>query len=144
MNQDDQRFWRKVQKAAPDECWIWQGAPDANGYGRFSVGGRAGRQMLAHRYALGVTDPAISVLHSCDNPPCVNPAHLREGTNADNMRDMAVRERSRTTKLTASQVVEIRRLAEAGVSQRRLAREFGVRQGNIHAIVSRATWRHVA
>ena len=139
------RFWSKVDTSAgPDACWPWLAAKDSRGYGRFSTGGRSGGMVLAHRYALSVTDPGVHVLHSCDNPSCVNPAHLRMGNHALNMRDMAARERARTPRLTAVQVSQIRRLAASGVTYLRLAHQFGVSKSNIQAIAARKTWRHVA
>jgi hypothetical protein len=87
------RFWTQVDKTG--ECWIWTGEVNNKGYGRFSlyapgIHRRVGR-VLTHRLALMLTgvdlaDGAI-VMHSCDNPPCVNPAHLSVGTQTDNMRD---------------------------------------------------------
>ncbi len=87
------RFWVKVDKSPhPKGCWIWTGATKkskAVRYGNFSV---SGRTISAHRasYAIahgGCADPR-QVLHSCDNPLCVNPAHLSLGTNHDNVSDM--------------------------------------------------------
>lgn len=86
-----ERFWAKVQKT--DGCWLWTasntGGRKGYEYGTFRVNGR---NVKAHRMAYelhhGVTlQPAECVLHSCDNPPCVNPAHLRIGTRKDNRAD---------------------------------------------------------
>ena len=143
------RFWALVdQSAGPDACWQWLGSI-SHGYGQFSFGGRSVRQNVrAHRYALSTVTPlpeGAHVLHSCDNPLCVNPKHLRIGTHEDNMRDMAARERSRTTKLTADDVRAIRRMAAEGIiPQRQIAHEFGVSQGNVGFIVAGKTWKHVA
>ena len=71
-------------------CRIWTGATDQDGYGLVSIGGRLYR---AHRVSYANshgTDPGDKfVCHRCDNPPCINPAHLWLGSNADNLRDMA-------------------------------------------------------
>jgi hypothetical protein len=92
------RFWEKVDRRGFFDCWPWLGVRDHKGYGQFSTGGRAGGMHGAHRFAVqltGATIPAgMFVLHHCDNPPCVNPAHLYVGTNADNMRDMWARGRA--------------------------------------------------
>ena len=87
-----ERFWSKVDIRGPDECWLWQGARHPDGYGR--VGGQQ-----AHRVALSLDlgrpiREGMCVLHSCDNRPCVNPMHLREGTNAENVQDRVRRNRS--------------------------------------------------
>jgi len=87
------RFWDRVDKAG--DCWLWRGLIDRNGYGRI---GDNYRVALAHRFAyeaaIGPIPAGLDVLHSCDNPPCVNPAHLRVGTHAENMADMVRRGRA--------------------------------------------------
>jgi len=83
------RFWAKVDKSG--DCWIWTAGRLRQGYGRFDG-------QLAHRVAFaferGPVPDGMFVLHSCDNPPCVNPGHLRLGTHVDNMREMRERRRS--------------------------------------------------
>jgi hypothetical protein len=88
-------FWSRVDKRGPDECWPWLGAPNnRHGYGGFWFDGKS---ELAHRLAYRLTFGQITdgfwILHSCDNPPCCNPAHLREGTVVDNNRDRTERGR---------------------------------------------------
>jgi hypothetical protein len=90
-----ERFWSKVDKSGA--CWEWTASRDCHGYGSFCGPGR--QTWLAHRFAIYLATgehPADSlVLHSCDNPPCCNPAHLRCGTVADNVRDALERGRYR-------------------------------------------------
>lgn len=104
------------------------------------------------------------VMHTCDNRRCVNPTHLRLGTPADNTRDAAAKGRMPTgdrngsrlhpesrprgqghykSKLTDNDVLTIRRRCAAGETQEALAREFGLAQPNISAIVRRVSWAHV-
>lgn len=86
----------KTPAGAPDDCWEWGGSPDHDGYGVVSWGGT---QYKAHRVAyelhVGPIPEGLVVRHNCDNPPCVNPAHLLLGTQADNVRDMHERGRGR-------------------------------------------------
>lgn len=78
-------------------CWPWQGNRNEDGYGRLSP--RRGVIIMAHRYAyeryIGPIPENLKLLHSCDNPPCCNPAHLFIGTQADNVADMIKKGRGR-------------------------------------------------
>lgn len=164
------RFWEKVAIRGPDECWLWTGHVNAKGYGTFSVEVEVGnpwKSILAHRFAweLGSnqklpaterinTDQTIFVCHSCDRPPCVNFSHLFLGTNADNMRDSAMKLR-KPRKLTIDDVRAIRREVEAAGGIRNtpygviaaIVRKYeklrGVTDGAIEGVVYGTTWRHV-
>src|ERR1700756_2891954 len=86
----EDRFWAKVAKGPG--CWEWQGKRHYKGYGHFTVRGQGRRRTLkAHRVswelANGPIPEGLHVLHSCDNPPCVNPDHLFLGTDMDNVHD---------------------------------------------------------
>ena len=140
------RFWAKVDKTPglgpKGQCWEWRGYRDRNGYGRISIGGRAGKGELAHRIAYLLVNgelPSLPLLHSCDNPPCVNPADLTPGTQAENMADKAAKGRARNPheKLTPEQRDEIIALSNSGLSQRAIARRFGVRQCSVSALLRR-------
>lgn len=77
----EQRFWAKVDKSSPTECWIWKAAKHRNGYGNFWTGKRP---MLAHRYAytilVGPILTGLQIDHLCRNRACVNPAHMEPVT----------------------------------------------------------------
>lgn len=84
------RFWLKVRKF--ENCWEWQGAINHNGYGRFSL---KGKTIAAHRISYFLFKGCIQgkniICHSCDNPRCVNPDHLWEGTSRQNTLDMILK-----------------------------------------------------
>lgn len=91
-----ERFWRKVDKSAgPEGCWPWTGSRHGFGYGFVSAGGkRRGAHRVSWELANGPIPDGLSVCHRCDNPPCVNPAHLFLGTVGDNTRDMMAKGRA--------------------------------------------------
>ena len=151
------RFRRYVVERGPNECWEWTGAR-SSGYGELAMPGTypAKAHQLAWEAANGPVPDGLWVLHRCDNPPCVNPAHLYVGTHADNMRDMRERgrhwyrvnpdnilrgERTGAAKLTADQVSEIRALGAQGASLRAIGLRFGVSKTAIGYILRGRTWR---
>jgi hypothetical protein len=83
----------------PSGCWEWTGSKDAHGYGRLNIKSRSASSLLAHRIAYEVANGPIpagaAVCHSCDNPPCCNPAHLWLGSQSDNLRDASAKGRMR-------------------------------------------------
>jgi hypothetical protein len=156
------RFEQKVDRRGPDECWPWMGYRMPSGQGQFGIGRTV---YLSSRvsYALynGPVPGDMFVCHRCDNPPCVNPAHLFLGSALDNNRDCktkgrnakgemmrAIRRRQDqcNRKLTADQVAEIRRLHVRGSKtngRNALARRFGTTPQNIGLVISGRTWAHV-
>lgn len=156
----EERFWSHV-KIDSQGCWVWTGRTVRKGYGVICVDGK---EVRVHRFAYerfngpiprgkGTGAQEIVVMHTCDNPACVNPRHLVLGTTAANNRDRALKGRSAKLrgsenpfhKLTEAEVREIRRLRdEHGWSLKALAERFGISQSQVCNIVKRRQWTHVA
>lgn len=96
------RFWARVDRRAPDECWLWLGAGRLGAYGGATIGAIRRGPLAAHRIAYALTHgevPAgMSVCHACDNPLCCNPAHLWLGDHRDNVCDMVAKGRHVVTR----------------------------------------------
>jgi len=93
----EERFWEKINVRGDDDCWEWGAGTDKDGYGQFKV---LGKQVKAHRFSWEMYNNqkipnGLLVMHSCDNPSCVNPSHLDVGTIFDNIKDMDEKGRRR-------------------------------------------------
>lgn len=145
------RFWRHVDLHGDDECWPWTGCTTESGYGRASRNG--GANVLAHRFAFelvfGSIPDGLCVLHKCDTPLCVNPAHLRLGTQHDNVVDCIYKgrfargEKNGRARLTEAGVLAIQREARNGIPHRLIAESFGVSTKTVSLIRRGLTWKHV-
>lgn len=164
------RFWSKVDKSG--ECWTWRAGFNPAGYGKFklSYDGKS-HTVPSHRVSFMLSNGSIPtgmvVCHKCDNPKCVNPSHLWLGTPAENMVDKVekgrqarghslsmaiagkIKNQVRGTRchsaiLNERNIIEIREMIFAGMTQREVARMFGVSFQTICNIVNRKSWRHVA
>ena len=148
------RFWSKVDKRGPDDCWLWTAAVNEHGYGVMRPQGqRSGPTVKAHRVSLmlaGVNVEGLLIRHAWDNPPCVNPTHLSVGTHADNSADRVSRERQArgsrngTSKLTEKQVAEIRARAAQGDLHRAIAADYGISRSRVTMLVNGKGWAHVS
>lgn len=140
----DAPFWRNVHPEALSGCWLWHGSMLESGYGKFHKGAR---RVYAHRLAYELVVGPIPrggvVMHTCDVPACVNPDHLKIGTQLDNMRDMTRKgrrvrgERHGCAKLDQATASRIRR---SSGKQRDIAAEFGVSQRTVWRIKAGLAW----
>lgn len=151
-----ERFWEKVDKRGPSECWPWVAGMNRYGYGRVAAGGaKRAPILIASRVSWelhnGPIPAGARILHHCDNPRCVNPAHLYAGTQADNVRDMFQRGRANRprgaavwcARLTSAQAREIRAAYALGdISQRALGAQYGVSDVTVSRIVRGLRWSH--
>jgi hypothetical protein len=148
------RFARQY-KIAANGCWVWASSLDPDGYGYFKGEMLGVKHKKAHRFSWSFHNesqiPAgMSVLHSCDNAACVNPDHLRVGTQADNIADRESRgraadqrgEKAHQAKLTETQVFEIKALCKT-MTDRELAAKFNVARTTISSIKHGHTWAHL-
>lgn len=147
-------------------CRVWMGRRDRKNYGLFYWGGkRFGAHRAAWVIAYGEIPEGLCVCHRCDNPPCVRLDHLFLGTVKENTRDACEKgrmhygdshglrkhperaargERHGSAKLTATDVADMRRLAaEGSVTQREIAKRFGVTFQTVSQIIARKAWKHV-
>jgi len=150
----EQRFWEKVDIRGEDECWNWKAYKNKAGYGRFQLNQKQGE--YAHRVsyiiANGKIDDGLIVLHSCDRPSCVNPKHLRSGTQKENIIDCVSKKRhsgfmlygkkSPKVKLNEKQVQTIRILKDCFSSQS-VSEMFGISRQSINDIWSNRSWNRL-
>lgn len=158
-------FWSKVKIGAPDECWPWTGGrfggrrKEYQRYGAFQIGSRteSRRTEYAHRISfvlkVGKIPASKIVRHAvCGNSICCNPKHLEVGSNLENYRDsvrMGTAFLGRTgedhfrTKITASDVRDIRRLRDGGLTMPAIGKKFGLTRYTVWDILHARTWSHV-
>jgi len=162
----EERFWERVDKTNRDDnCWVWLGSKDKDGYGHLMYKGR--RWQGAHRVSWemvnGEIPEGICICHECDHPWCVNPDHLFPGTSQDNTHDRMVKGRSAKgfcngqythpekrcrgehhprARYSWVEICEIReRFSAGGVTRGQLAREYSTDTTNITRILKGDVWK---
>jgi len=152
------RFWSKVDRRGPDECWLWQGTIGSCSpntplrYGEFGVCANGGQlSYRAHRLSWMLANGQIPndkiIMHKCDVPLCVNPFHLQLGTPLENARDRDSKQRCPEgedhydSRLTNAEVLEI--FDDKQSSNSALARRFGVHHTNIMKIRQGRYWKRL-
>lgn len=141
-----ERFWAQTEKRGRKVCWEWRGAVTPTGYGKLQ-GRRPGSIVYAHRVCWSLhhrsISSGVSVLHRCDNPRCVNPAHLFIGSHKDNMRDMSRKGRCSNQRLNPFAVRSARKLRARGARVAEIAVRLGVHSTTIQRALSGRTWKHI-
>lgn len=146
------RFWRYVDKRGDADCWEWTGKRQHSGYGGFGI--TTTKRVLAHRYSYELANHGFSppvVMHTCDNPACVNPAHLRAGTMKANYDDMVAKGRLNRTERKRGSEHHKARVTETEVRAIRastdkldiLAERYGLTRSATEKIKYRQTWKHI-
>lgn len=133
-----------------DGCWEWCGRINRHGYGQVSIKHRTvAVHRLSYRLFAGDIPDGLCVLHKCDNPACVRPSHLFLGTHAENVADRDAKGRTArgrripNSKLSAGDVLEIRRRCVSGDRQSDIARDYGIAVSQVSQIHTRKVWRWV-
>jgi hypothetical protein len=152
-----ERFWSHVNR--DQNCWIWNGNKDRQGYGIVRARPRLYRApRVAWVIANGLEIPeGMMVCHRCDNPSCVNPSHLFLGSNDENIHDKVGKNRQSHARNTGSKgekhprarlsekdVMEIRAKYQPFlVTAKMLAKEFDISEREIRSIIYRENWSHI-
>lgn len=145
-----QRFFEKAKCGDPDACWIWQAV--RHGRGKYGAFWHRGQMRRAHRVSWELANGRLApdgmhVMHSCDTPLCVNPAHLSVGTPRENILDCIRKgrrnqrgERIGSAKLNQEQAAQMRQERAAGATLKHLAERYGVHISTVQRVAVGKTW----
>lgn len=147
-------FYNKIIFTSETNCWLWCGCLDNGGYGMCDILGEVKAHRLSWRLFVGEIPDGLKICHLCDVRACVNPDHLKIGTQGDNVREMFSRGRAQRSgvkgeanhhsKLTEEQVRAMRTIrSETGISYKRLAKQFGVTAMTAYRAVHGQCWGHI-
>ena len=148
----EQRLLDGIEKDPKTNCWEWQKATTANGYGHLWCNGKLeyAHRISAMLYLNFNISSKMCVLHKCDNKPCINPKHLFIGTNQDNVTDKmkkgrgTIGEKHGLARLTEIQIRQIKKEYVPRIkTARALAKKYKVSQKHIYQIVHNKRWRHI-
>jgi len=147
------RFYDKIiPPFNKSKCWIWREVPTSGGYGIFSLNGKS---IPAHRLSwilhFGEIPTGIEILHSCDTRLCVNPYHLFQGTQGDNVRDCTKKKRNGKSrgedhpfsKLKDEQIALVVKRGQNGEKYKNIAADLGISTISVGDILRGNSWKHL-
>lgn len=146
----DKRFWKYVEKSN-NGCWTWLRGKTKAGYGYLTINYKNHyAHRLSWRLTYGIIPKNAVIMHRCDNPACVNPEHLRLGTQKDNLQDMWNKQRGSMgnehpfAKVTDEDVKKIRKLGKIkNLYRREIGEMFGISRQAVTDIIYNRTWKHI-
>lgn len=152
-NFKSERLWSKINVGSKDECWIWKGAKTTAGYGvlRVNYKPRYTHRLMWMLHNKTNIPKKDCICHSCDNPPCCNPAHLFLGSQADNLKDardkgkmeMARGINHHATELSEDDIRQIRYLGQTKMTHKDIGERFGTTRMSVNDIIHKRTWAHI-
>jgi hypothetical protein len=141
------RLRKGTVRRGDDDCWLWNGYKNNKGYGQIHC---LGHLVLAHRISYeevnGPIPPGMFVLHSCDTPLCVNPKHLRIGTQKDNLSEASIKGRvARGSKNGQAKINEfqVKAIRADGRGNTQIAIDYGLSRRHVCDIKNRNRWKHL-
>lgn len=149
------KFWSKVDKNTDNGCWLWKGRLNDKGYGtmcsNYFMNGEQRSHRISYILIKGFIPEGKFLLHSCHNAICVNPDHLRPGTQKENMQDMDKANRRNPTigsknpqaKLKEHDIIDILDMFKNGISKKELSAIYNIKIQAINSIIGRRRWKHV-
>ncbi len=146
-------FFDRVYPEPNTGCWLYCGSYSKEGYGKLTAeyfNGFRSTHRFSYFLHFGDFDRRLCVMHSCDNPTCVNPDHLSLGTHADNMADKLAKgrfsvkgEKNPKAKLCEQDIRDIRQLSKSGLSHRKIAAKYQVGKTSITYAINGKSWGFV-
>lgn len=140
-----ERFIELADVTNTDECIHWKYSKDSSGYGLFKMNNKLYKtHRLSYQLSCAAADITQSmVMHSCDNPSCINPKHLSAGTNADNMRDMYSKGRGNSIETIAKKLTweKAREIRAANGTHQEIANKYKIDRTMVGKIKSGVCWQ---
>lgn len=144
------KFWSRVSRGLPDECWNWLGAKSRGGYGNVRFQNKFYRaHRLAYELENGPFGDGLLVCHRCDNPLCCNPNHLFLGTPKDNVLDavgkrrMSVCSKNGRALFTDDEALLLRDMYRGGITATSIARHLGLSKITVWMLCAGKTWKYL-